>query len=288
MFCDLADSTALASLLDPEDLREVISAFHACVAAMVRSHDGFVAKYMGDGVLTYFGYPQAHEDDAEQAVRAGLALVDAVGAIEGAKRKLSVRVGIATGIVVVGDLVGSGPAQEQEVVGETPHLAARLQAIAEPNTVVIAPATRRLIGGLFEYSDLGAIGLKGFAEPSRAYRVLRSSDVESRFEAMRSTELTPLVGRQEEMDLLLRRWGCAKVGEGQVVLVCGEPGIGKSRRRSDAAQSDRSRAAYARALFLLAAPSATVHSIHSSPSSNMRRGSLTAKAPKQSSPSSKR
>lgn len=229
MFCDLADSTALASLLDPEDLREVISAFHACVAAVVRSHDGFVAKYMGDGVLTYFGYPQAHEEDAEQAVRAGLALVDAVGAIEGAKGKLSVRVGIATGIVVVGDLVGSGPAQEQEVVGNTPHLAARLQAIAEPNTVVIGPSTRRLLGGLFEYSDLGAIGLKGFAEPARAYRVLRPSDVESRFEAMRSTELTPLVGREEEMDLLLRRWARAKVGEGQVVLVCGEPGIGKSR-----------------------------------------------------------
>ncbi|MBI2740871.1 MAG: AAA family ATPase [Rhodospirillales bacterium] len=229
MFCDLVDWPALASLLDPEDLREVVSAFHGCVAAIVRSHDGFVAKYMGDGVLTYFGYPYAHEDDAEQAVRAGLALVGAVGLIEGAKRKLSVRVGISTGIVVVGDLIGSGPAQEQEVVGETPHLAARLQAIAEPNTVVIGPSTRRLLGGLFEYSDLGAVGLKGFAEPARAYRVLRPSDVESRFEALRSTELTPLFGRDDEMELLLRRWERAKAGEGQVVLVCGEPGIGKSR-----------------------------------------------------------
>jgi class 3 adenylate cyclase/tetratricopeptide (TPR) repeat protein len=229
MFCELVDSTVLASLLDPEDLREVISAFHACVAATVRSHDGFVAKYMGDGVLTYFGYPHAHEDDAEQAVRAGLALVDAVGAIEGAKGKLSVRVGIATGIVVVGDLIGSGPAQEQEVVGETPNLAARLQAIAEPDTVVIGPSTQRLLGNLFEYCDLGAVGLKGFAEPARAYRVLRASDVESRFEALRSTELTPLVGREEEIELLLRRWERAKAGEGQVVLVCGEPGIGKSR-----------------------------------------------------------
>jgi class 3 adenylate cyclase/predicted ATPase len=229
MFCELVDSTALASLLDPEDLREVISAFHACVAAVVRSHDGFVAKYMGDGVLTYFGYPHAHEDDAEQAVRAGLALVDAVGAIEGAKRKLSVRVGISTGIVVVGDLIGSGAAREQEVVGETPNLAARLQALAEPDTVVIGPVTRRLLGNLFEYRDLGAVELKGFAEPAQVYRVLRASDVESRFDALRSTELTPLVGREEEIDLLLRRWQRAKAGEGQVVLVCGEPGIGKSR-----------------------------------------------------------
>ena len=139
------------------------------------------------------------------------------------------RVGIATGIVVVGDLIGSGSAQEQAVVGETPNLAARLQALAESNTVVIGPATRRLLGGLFEYSDLGAVGLKGFAEPARAYQVLRPSGVESRFEALRSTELTPLVGREEEIELLLRRWERAKAGEGQVVLVCGEPGIGKSR-----------------------------------------------------------
>ena len=229
MFCDLVDSTALASLLDPEDLREVISAFHGCVAAMVRKYDGFVAKYTGDGVLTYFGYPHAHEEDAEQAVRAGLALVDAVSALDGVKRKLAVRVGIATGVVVVGDLIGSGPAQEQEVVGDTLHFAARLQAIAEPNSVVIGPSTRRLLGRLFEYSDLGAVGLKGFAEPARAYRVLRPSDVESRFEALRSTELTPLFGREEEIDLLLRRWAQAKAGEGQVVLVCGEAGIGKSR-----------------------------------------------------------
>jgi predicted ATPase len=184
---------------------------------------------MADGVLTYFGYPRAHEEDAEQAVRAGLALVDAVGAVDGVKRRLSVRIGIATGIVVIGDLVGSGPAQEQEVVGDTLHLAARLQAIAQPDSVVIAPATRRLLGSLFEYSDLGAVGLKGFAEPARAYRVLRPSDVESRFEALRSTELAPLFGREEEMELLLRRWERAKMGEGQVVLVCGEPGIGKSR-----------------------------------------------------------
>src|SRR5262245_15796264 len=229
MLCDLVGSTALASDLDPEDLREVISAFHRCVAATVRRYNGFVAKYMGDGVLIYFGYPHAQEDDAEQAVRAGLALVDAVGAIEPAKSRLTVRVGVATGIVVVGDLIGSGPAQEQAVVGETPNLAARLQAIAEPNTVVIGPRTRRLLGGLFEYRDLGAVGLKGIAEPAQAYQVLRPSGVESRFEALRSTELTPLVGREEEIELLLRRWERAKAGEGQVVLICGEPGIGKSR-----------------------------------------------------------
>ena len=228
MFCDLVDSTALAAQLDPEDLREVISAFHGCVAATVRRYDGFVAKYMGDGVLIYFGYPLAHEDDAEQAVRAGLALVDAVGAIEPAKRRLSVRIGVATGTVVVG-LIGSGSAQEQAVVGETPNLAARLQVLAESNTMVIGPRTRRLLGGLFEYRDLGTVGLKGFAEPAHAYQVLRPSGVESRFEALRSIELTPLVGREEEMDLLLRRWERAKVGEGQIVLICGEPGIGKSR-----------------------------------------------------------
>ena len=229
MLCDLVGSTALASDLDPEDLREVISAFHRCVAATVRRYNGFVAKYMGDGVLIYFGYPHAQEDDAEQAVRAGLALVDAVGAIEPAKSRLTVRVGVATGIVVVGDLIGSGSAQEQAVVGETPNLAARLQTLAEPNTVVIGPRTRRLLGGLFEYRDLGAVGLKGIAEPAQAYQVLRPSGVESRFEALRSTELTPLVGREEEIELLLRRWERAKAGEGQAVLICGEPGIGKSR-----------------------------------------------------------
>jgi predicted ATPase/class 3 adenylate cyclase len=228
MFCDLVGSTALASELDPEDLREVISAFHRCVAVTVRRYDGFVAKYMGDGVLVYFGYPHAHEHDAEQAVRAGLALVDAVGAIE-PKSRLSVRVGIATGIVVVGDLIGSGSAQEQAVVGEAPNLAARLQGFAESNAVVIGPRTRRLLGDLFEYRDLGAVELKGFAESAHAYQVLRPSGVESRFEALRSTELTPLVGREEEMELLLRRWERAKAGEGQVVLICGEPGIGKSR-----------------------------------------------------------
>src|SRR5215471_10712811 len=229
MFCDLVGSTALSFQLDPEDLREVIGAYHSCIAQTIGRYDGFVAKYMGDGVLVYFGYPQAHEDDAERAVRAGLALVDAVAAIAIADRKLSVRIGIGTGIVVVGDLIGEGSAQEQAVVGDTPNLAARLQALAGPNTVVIGPRTRRLLGDLFEYRDLGPFELKGITEPGRAYQVLHQSAIESRFEALHSVQLTPLVGRKQESQLLLRCWRQAKSGSGQVVLLSGEPGIGKSR-----------------------------------------------------------
>jgi hypothetical protein len=184
---------------------------------------------MGDGVLAYFGYPQAHEHDAERAVRAGLGLVEAVPKLAtSAGSPLQARVGIATGLVVVGDLIGAGAAQEQAVVGETPNLAARLQALAEPGAVVIAAATRRLTGGLFEYRDLDSVTLKGFAENVPAWQVLGASALESRFEAMR-TAMTPLVGRDEEIDLLLRRWERAKSGDGQVVLISGEPGIGKSR-----------------------------------------------------------
>ena len=228
MFVDLVGSTGLAARLDPEELREIIAAYHRCVAETVTRFDGFVAKYMGDGVLIYFGYPQAHEDDAERAVRAGLALVDAVGRLD-TPDKLRVRIGIATGLVVVGDLLGTGAAQEQAVVGETPNLAARLQTVAEPDCVVIAAGTRRLLGGFFDYADLGAIEAKGFAEPVRAWRVLGEGVAESRFEAFHSTALTPLVGRGEEIELLLRRWQRAKSGEGQAVLLSGEPGIGKSR-----------------------------------------------------------
>jgi class 3 adenylate cyclase/predicted ATPase len=230
MFCDLLGSTALASRLDPEDLREVIGAYHVCVAETVGRFDGFVAKYMGDGVLVYFGYPQAHEDDAERAVRAGLQLASAVRALKPrTDTELQCRIGVDTGLVVVGDLVGPGAAQEQAIVGETPNLAARLQALAEPNAVVIGPRTRRLIGDLFEYRDLGAVELKGFAEPVRAWQVLHASAIESRFEALHSAALTPLVGREEEIELLMRRWAQAKSGEGRVVLLAGEPGIGKSR-----------------------------------------------------------
>jgi class 3 adenylate cyclase len=228
MFSDLVGSTALSTRMDPEDLREVISAYQKCVAETVQRFGGFVAKYMGDGVLVYFGYPQAHEDDAERAVRAGLELVAAVGGLE-THAPLQTRVGVATGLVVVGDLIGSGASQEQAIVGETPNLAARLQGIADTNSVVIAESTRKLVGNLFELEDLGARDLKGIAAPVRAWAVLRPSSVESRFEAMHTSGLTELVGREEELELLLRRWSKIKTGEGQVVLLSGEPGIGKSR-----------------------------------------------------------
>jgi len=228
MFTDLVGSTALSTKLDPEDLRSVIGAYHKCVADTVARFDGFVAKYMGDGVLLYFGYPQAHEDDAERAVRAGLALIEAVHKLR-IHGPLQLRVGVATGLVVVGDLVGSGEAQERGVVGETPNLAARLQGIAAPKSVVIAEGTRRLLGDLFELQDLGAMDLKGIAASARAWAVLRARSVESRFEALHASGLTALVGREEETELLLRRWSKAKSGEGQVVLIGGEAGIGKSR-----------------------------------------------------------
>ena len=230
MFCDLVGSTALSARLDPEDLRAVIGAYHRCVAKVIGRGGGFVAKYMGDGVLAYFGYPRADEHDAERAVRAALKLVEKVAGLDTvAAAPLQVRVGIATGLVVVGDLIGQGASQEQAVVGETPNLAARLQALAEPGTVVIAPSTRRLTGGLFEYADLGAVELKGLGAPVMAARVVRGSAAESRFEALHGRELTPLVGRDEELALLQRRWQQAKAGEGRVVVLIGEPGIGKSR-----------------------------------------------------------
>src|SRR5437763_9942420 len=227
MFCDLVGSTALASRLDPEDLREVIGAYHRVVAETVGRFAGFVAKYMGDGVLVYFGYPEAHEDDAERAVRAGLALLDAIARLD-TPEKLQIHVGAATGLVVVGDLIGAGASQERGVVGETPNLAARVEGLAAPGTLVIADGTRRHVGALFDLEDLGAQPLAGFAEPQRAWRVIGESGAVSRFEALRS-DATPLIGREEELELALRRWQQAKTGEGRVVLVSGEPGIGKSR-----------------------------------------------------------
>jgi class 3 adenylate cyclase/predicted ATPase len=228
MFSDLVGSTALSSRMDPEDLREVIAAYQKCVAEAVRRFGGFVAKYMGDGVLIYFGYPQAHEDDAERAVRAGLELIAAVTALK-SPVPLQTRVGIATGLVVVGDLIGSGEAQEHGIVGDTPNLAARLQGVAEPNSVMVAESTRKLVGNLFELEDLGPQELKGISGPVRAWVALRPASVEGRFEAMHASGLTYLVGREEELDLVLRRWSKAKSGEGQVVLLSGEAGIGKSR-----------------------------------------------------------
>jgi class 3 adenylate cyclase/tetratricopeptide (TPR) repeat protein len=227
MFIDLVGSTALSARMDPEDLREVISTYQKCVAEIVDRFDGFVAKYMGDGVLVYFGYPKAHEDDAERAVRVGLELIAAVAGLK-TRASLQTRVGIATGLVVVGDLLGSGEAQERGIVGETPNIAARLQAIAEPDSVVIAESTRKQLGNLFELRDLGAKDLKGLAGPARAWAVLWRSSIESRFEALRSGG-TPLVGRTEEFELLLRRWLQVESGEGRVVVLTGEPGIGKSR-----------------------------------------------------------
>jgi predicted ATPase/class 3 adenylate cyclase len=223
MFCDLVGSTPLSARLDPEDLRGIIGAYHRCVTEIVEGFGGFVARYMGDGILIYFGYPQAHEDDAERATRCGLTLVDRIPKLNQAE-ELHARVGIATGLVVVG-----GEVVEHDVAGDTPNLAARLQALADPNAVVIAASTRRLLGALFDYRDLGAVEVKGIGAPVPAWQVLRPSGVESRFEALRGSVLTPLVGRDEEIELLLRRWARAKIGEGQVVLISGEPGIGKSR-----------------------------------------------------------
>jgi class 3 adenylate cyclase len=228
MFSDLVGSTALSGRMDPEDLREVIAAYHKCAAATVERFDGFLAQFLGDGVLVYFGYPKAREDDAERAVRAGLELITAVSALN-TPVSLQIRVGIASGLVVVGDIMRSGNATERGIVGETPNLAARIQGIANPNAVVIAASTRKLVGDLFELEDLGPRELKGIAGPVHAWAALRPALVESRFEAFHASGLTKLVGREEELELLPRRWSKAKSGEGQVVLLSGEPGIGKSR-----------------------------------------------------------
>ena len=234
MFCDLVGSTALSTGMDPEDLRDVIASYQSRCSAAIRRYDGFVAKYMGDGILVYFGYPRAHEDEAERSVRAGLDIVDAMAELNAAIRRppgveLAVRIGIATGPVIVGDQIGEGTASETAVVGETPNLAARLQALAQPNQIVVSAATRAMLGDHFDLEDLGASELKGFAEPVPAWRVLSARDVESRFAATRTGSSAPLVGRQEEMGLLLRAWDGSSHGRGQVVLIQGEAGVGKSR-----------------------------------------------------------
>ncbi len=230
LFCDLVGSTALSAKLDPEEMGAVMRAYQNAVAGDTLRFEGHVAKFMGDGVLAYFGWPEAHEDDAERAIRAGLAITAAIGQLGNpVGEALAARVGIATGLVVVGDLIGQGEAQERAVVGETPNLAARLQALAEPGAVVISQATRRLVGGLFELTDLGPQRLKGFAEPLAAFRVEGEGRAEGRFEALRGASLTPLIGREHELGILLERWAWAKDGDGQMVLISGEPGIGKSR-----------------------------------------------------------
>jgi class 3 adenylate cyclase/tetratricopeptide (TPR) repeat protein len=229
MFCDLVGSTALSARLDPEDMWRLIASYHARIGEVIGRYQGMIARYMGDGVLAYFGYPRAQEDDAEQAVRAALALVDAVANLRtNADAALQVRIGIATGTVVVSELLIDEVLAEQAVVGETPNLAARLQTLAEPGAVLICPNTRRLTGGHFDYRDLGPLVLKGWAEPIPVWQVLATSGVESRFEAMHKTKLPPLFGREEEIEMLLRRWGRATQGEGRVVVLTGEPGIGKS------------------------------------------------------------
>jgi class 3 adenylate cyclase len=228
LFCDLVASTALSTRLDPEDLREILATYAARVSEQVERFGGFVARFLGDGILAYFGYPQAREDDAERALRAGLALVETISRLEVPFGTLQTRIGIATGLVVVGDLVEGGNGQEHEVVGETPNLAARLQSLAEPDTVVVAASTRQLVGDLFEFRDLGTANLKGFAEPVQIWQVL-GPGMDSRFEALRTSSLTPLVGREDELELLSRRWNRVKAGDGQIVLLSGEAGIGKSR-----------------------------------------------------------
>jgi class 3 adenylate cyclase/tetratricopeptide (TPR) repeat protein len=228
MFCDLIDSTPLSSRLDPEEMSEIIRAYQACVTETINQFNGFIARYVGDGVLTYFGWPKASETDAECAVHAALAVATTVSAAPLGGQPLQVRIGIATGLVVVGEPIGSGESRQQTAIGETPNIAARLQGLAGPNEVVIDATTRRQIGGLFECRDLGNVALKGFIEKVAAWRVLRASVLESRFEALHGTT-TPFIGREEEVELLLRRWTQAKTGNGRVVLISSEPGVGKSR-----------------------------------------------------------
>jgi class 3 adenylate cyclase len=233
LFCDLVDSTRLAGQLDPEDLREVVRAYQDTCAKVIARFEGHIAQYLGDGLLIYFGYPLAHEDDAQRAVRAGLGMVEALGQLNTRLERergvqLAVRLGIHTGLVVVGE-VGGGTHQEQLVLGETPNLAARLQGLAAPNTLVISAATLQLLGGFFACQPLGTPLLKGFAQPLVVYRVLSESMARSRLEAVGRTGLTPLVGRAQEIRLLQERWAQVKDGMGQVVLLSGEAGIGKSR-----------------------------------------------------------
>ena len=234
MFCDMVGSTELSQQLDPEDLQEVNRAFQDACKTPIERYEGYVARYMGDGVLAYFGFPQAHEDDAERAIHAGLNVINSIPTLstltlEKQDIELAVRVGIATGPVVVGDLIGEGASQESAAVGETPNIAARLQSWGQPNSLTIAPSTRELAGSGFKYEDLGAQKLKGISAPLRIWNVIGHRDVESRFEARQASNLSAYVGRDVELEMLVNRWTLAKGGEGQLVLLAGEPGVGKSR-----------------------------------------------------------
>lgn len=230
MFCDLVDSTALSSRLDPEDMREVLLLYQSACANVIRTYDGYIARFLGDGILAYFGYPSAHEDDAERAVRAGLDIIAAVACIKfNLDVKLRMRIGVATGLVVVGDLIGEGAAEQRAVVGETPSVAARLQALAEPNTVIVGESTRRLLGELFELKHLGLCELKGISEKVSAWTVEGLKTFDNRFEAVHALRLTDLVGREREIRLLLEQKNIAWQGQGRTVLVSGDPGVGKSR-----------------------------------------------------------
>jgi class 3 adenylate cyclase len=233
-FCDLVDSTPLAGHLDPEDYRDVVRVYLEACAQVIQRFEGYIAKYLGDGILVYFGYPRAHEHDAQRAVYAGLGIVDAIAQVNTHLEgnwglRLAVRLGIHTGLVVAGELGGGATREPLAIVGETPNIAARLQGVAEPNTVVISAMTAQLVQGVFACEDLGIPPLKGVATPLRVYRVHGARAAESRFEAMHGARLTPLIGRNEELGLILRRWAQATAGEGQVVLLMGESGIGKSR-----------------------------------------------------------
>jgi class 3 adenylate cyclase/tetratricopeptide (TPR) repeat protein len=233
MFCDLADSTRLSGQLDPEDLRDVIRAYQSTSAEVIKRYDGYIAQHLGDGLMVYFGWPQAHEDDAQRAIHAGLGILEAMGQLNERLEhdkgiRLVVRIGIHTGLVVVGE-IGAGDRQEQLALGETPNIASRLEGLAAPDTVAIGGATFQLVEGYFTSQDLGEHNLKGVAEPIRLYRVLGESGTQSRLDIVRAHGLTPLAGREQEVGLLLERWQQAKDGQGQVVLLTGEAGIGKSR-----------------------------------------------------------
>ena len=288
MFVDLVGSTALSARLDPEEMREVLRAYQNTVTGEIARFDGHVAKLMGDGVLAYFGWPRAHEDEAERAVRAGLAIAEAVGRLATpAGEPLAARVGIATGLVVVGDLVGEGAAREEAVVGETPNLAARLQEAAAPGAVVVADGTRRLLGEVFELRELGPTRLKGFARPVVGFEVLGERPADSRFEARRPGRPPPMVGRDQELALVLERWRQAAAGEGQAVLLVGEAGIGKSRLVRAVARRGRGRASTPRSATSARPttparrsgrwPSSSASPPASSPPTPRRRGSTSSR-----------